>query len=220
MMLSISCGEAPKGPPRPLVDSDGDGIASTAFFGRDCNDNDPGIPTEKEIPGNKIDDNCNGLIDEITVNEGHWRLTTSGQPTSFWDLDIRTHKATALQHINCLQFKFQLRSTVDSRLYNITQWQSGLSYTTATLGLDPKTKETFVMWKLDRPEETVKITLNAIFTSETNVKGTILLQDTDPKIKASVTLNFFGRYVKPSPSDAAAKSFCNICYDSETCPNK
>ncbi len=45
-------------------DVDGDGFT---LCGADCDDSDAGInPNATEIPGNGIDDNCNGLIDELS----------------------------------------------------------------------------------------------------------------------------------------------------------
>lgn len=45
------------------VDADGDGWASQASGGTDCNDEDTGIPGTESY-NNNIDDNCNGCIDE------------------------------------------------------------------------------------------------------------------------------------------------------------
>jgi sugar lactone lactonase YvrE len=45
--------------PSTLVDADGDGF----FSNQDCNDQDPNIrPNAQEIPGNKVDENCDGVI--------------------------------------------------------------------------------------------------------------------------------------------------------------
>jgi len=45
--------------PSTFVDADGDGF----FSNQDCNDHDPKIkPNAREIPGNKVDENCDGVV--------------------------------------------------------------------------------------------------------------------------------------------------------------
>ncbi len=58
----------PPAPPAPYcadADGDGFGISATCEGLRDCNDQNPAIrPDAAEACGNKLDDNCNSLIDE------------------------------------------------------------------------------------------------------------------------------------------------------------
>jgi Putative metal-binding motif len=55
--------DAPPPPPAP-PDLDGDGF----FAGQDCNDLDPAIrPGAVEVPGNAVDENCDGIRDELPM---------------------------------------------------------------------------------------------------------------------------------------------------------
>lgn len=215
------CGEADQGPSRRLVDGDADGVASKKFFGRDCNDEDPNIPTRLEVPGDKIDNNCNEQVDELNAEVGHWRLSTVGQPKAKWDIDVYTNPKTAVQYIRCLQFQFALKSTVNGKTYNITQWQSGLRPTDI-----PVINNKFT-WKLDRPDESVKIAFSGTFVPSSTkkgmsveVRGQLVLSDSDKEVKAPpVTLTFIGKYQDPSPPDNASKDFCGRCYRGGVCPS-
>ncbi len=215
------CGEADVGPPRRLVDGDADGVASKKFFGRDCNDEDPKIPTALEVPADGIDNNCNGQKDELNVKIGHWRLSTNPQPKAKWDIDVFTNTKTGIQYIRCLQFQFVLKSTVNKKNYNITQWQSGLRPTDI-----PIVNNKF-SWKLDRPDESVKISFSGTFVPSSkekgmsaNVRGQFILSDTDPEVKAPpLRLNFLGRYQTISPKDVASQEFCGRCYAGGVCPS-
>lgn len=216
------CGTLAQVPTRALVDEDADGVAGKKFFGRDCNDADPSIPAKLEVPGDKIDNNCNGQIDELNVKEGHWRLGTPGQPQAKWDIDVTTSEKTAVQYIRCLQFQFSLKSTVNGKTYNITQWQSGLRPT------DIPIVDNQFSWKLDRPDESVKITFTGTFIGSSTekgmsveVRGNVIVSDTDPEVKApALNLPYVGQFQKVSPSDEAATAFCRRCYIDGLCPVK
>lgn len=210
-MLS-GCGEAPAGPPRPLVDGDGDGIANKDFGGRDCNDNDITVPGGlEETPGNGKDDNCNDQVDEIWTKTGYWRLTTPSQPTARWDIDVRTNTRVAVQHVLCLQFKFSLTNPANGQKFNITQWQTGLPTSSITF------KDNKFEWNLDDPKRTLKIKFVGTIVSPTTMNGTIEVSDSDPQVNTSQIFPFTGRYMTALTNDDAEKEFCNRCYGSLTC---
>lgn len=211
--LSVACGEAPEGPPRPLVDRDGDGIAAVAFGGRDCHDNNPNLPGGlEEVPGNQIDDNCNGQIDELWIKTGYWRLTTPSIPGATWDIDIQTDPNTAKQYIRCLQFKFTIKSTVTPNKSNsVTQWLTGLPSTSIPF------KDNKFDWKLDDANQTIKVDFSGTVTAPTIMNGTIVVKDTSPSMNATATSAFAGRLMTTLPSDKARTEFCTRCYGTPDC---
>ena len=225
MPLVTSCGQAPPATnPRPLVDNDGDGYPAKRHGGRDCNDNDKKInPLAKEIIGNKIDENCNGQIDEVTAKEGHWRLTTPKQSKSTWHIEIRTDRDTGMQYVRCLQFSFVLHSTVHKNTrYNMTQWQSHLPPT--TIKFQKIGKDTMFTWKYDKKDDTVKTTFVGVVVDTNNdgigdqLRGTLTLEDRDKDVLAKEVLPFTGvfeDFVKPNETTS---HFCDRCYGNPVCP--
>ncbi len=56
------------------VDADGDGFNACV----DCNDNDPNVnPGAFDVPGNGVDDNCNGTIDEVVTCDANLASNTT-----------------------------------------------------------------------------------------------------------------------------------------------
>lgn len=210
-LFGWACGEAPQGPPRPLVDRDGDGVANQQLGGRDCNDNDATIPSGlDEIAGNQKDDNCNGQVDEMWGKSGYWRLTTPSQPTAFWDIDVHTEPQLAVQYMRCLQFKFKLQSS-NGNINHVEQWQTAMPYK------DSMFKDGKFTWKLDDPKQTIKVDFEGTLKTATTMSGTITVRDVNPQVNVKVTLPFTGVFVQALPKDDARKSFCLRCYGNESC---
>ena len=101
---TASCNPA-SGCVETLVDADGDGYASSSLggCGVDCNDASADIhPGATEIPGDLIDEDCNGteLCYDDTDRDGY-RATTVSASTDLMCLAVR-HQAPASAGIDCL----------------------------------------------------------------------------------------------------------------------
>ncbi len=67
---------------------DGDGDGLTGEDG-DCNDCDPGIgPDAVEVDGNQVDDNCNGIVDEVAVCDEGLALDDADPLHAAWAMGI------------------------------------------------------------------------------------------------------------------------------------
>ena len=62
-------------------DVDEDGFVDAAVGGLDCDDSDADAwPTNPEVAGNLVDDDCDGWIDDLVILRGdldHWRYDTA-----------------------------------------------------------------------------------------------------------------------------------------------
>lgn len=77
----------PQGPPPPPgpVDADGDGVIST----QDCNDSNAAIrPGARDIPGNKVDENCDGKDARLPLLRRAISAVTATYPSGY--LEFRT----------------------------------------------------------------------------------------------------------------------------------
>lgn len=227
--LAVGCGQAPKSDTsRPLVDSDGDGYPAIRHGGRDCDDQNAVInPLAKEIPGNGLDDNCNGQEDEVTARLGHWRLTTPKQAAAGWHIDIRTDEKTGVQYVRCLQFSFQLQGK--GVIFNLTQWQSNLPSSSIKIEqVDGKTKFKWVYDRSQVEDPGQRDTVKTEFTGEIkdtdgdglgdSVVGKIIVEDVDPAVNTKINLDYTGKPEKPSANDERASKFCDRCYADASCP--
>jgi hypothetical protein len=60
----------------PCRDCDGDGFFSFLWGGNDCNDRNPEVnPDRREVCGNGVDDNCDGLDPSCPSCEENWTCT-------------------------------------------------------------------------------------------------------------------------------------------------
>ncbi len=56
-------------------DRDRDGYEAWQLDGADCDDDDPAVnPDQDEVCGNGVDDNCDGLVDDLGLGESTWYL--------------------------------------------------------------------------------------------------------------------------------------------------
>jgi len=71
----------PQGPPPPgVIDADGDGVVA----GQDCDDGNPAIrPGARDIPGNKIDENCDGRDARLPLLKRRIRAITATYPSGY-----------------------------------------------------------------------------------------------------------------------------------------
>ena len=60
-------------------DRDGDGFRTSELDGDDCDDANPNInPAASEACGNGVDDNCDGVIDDVGVGQVDWYVDNDG----------------------------------------------------------------------------------------------------------------------------------------------
>ena len=223
--LGLGCGEAPPPKePRALVDGDGDGLASKKFYGRDCDDTNPAIPQPKEIPNNKEDDNCNGQIDEVTLNVGPWVLQVPSPPQNIppklrkflLGIDIRTNPRNYVQYIRCFHFIYPLKSTVNGKTVIVKQALSGF-----TVGETPFLDNKATLEYTDEKQTGITYKLTAIAVAADKIKGTLRVIDKSKDMKVDVTFNFIGKYTgKQTPAEfQQPQGFCWFCFNSNICPD-
>ncbi|MGE5356914.1 MAG: CARDB domain-containing protein [Deltaproteobacteria bacterium] len=106
----------------PVIDNDGDG-----YIGKDdCNDSDPMInPSAQELPGNGIDENCDGLDSLVFVNELFYTsINVYPNPVTGGKISIQTsrNKITKIELFNSAFCKIkELYYSLpfsDSEIYN------------------------------------------------------------------------------------------------------
>ncbi len=219
--LNSGCGEAPEAKePRKLVDSDSDGYASKAFYGRDCDDNNPMIPRRREEPGNNIDENCNGQVDEVFLYEGPWVLSVTQFPSDLppnrrkakLAIDIRTSKRSYIQYIRCFSFSLFLKSKVKDLVLSVNQRLVGYSSADSPF-LDNKSQFTFYDKK-----NNITYKFEAIAVTPTTIKGTLTVRDDSPEMKTTGIFKFTGKYTGDKTPAEFHGPFCSFCYGQNTCP--
>ena len=93
-----------------LLDGDQDGNAPRVCGGTDCNDENPDIPADTEIPDNDEDDNCNGEIDESEEPD-----VVDDPPESECTIDFSGTWEIQYDNLQAVDYEYEFGSTMSEQ---------------------------------------------------------------------------------------------------------